>query len=51
MIDSLFEAMGFKRVATVKDNIIYPVEFQCDICGDCHDKDRVPFGCQTGDGE
>ena len=28
-----------------------PDEVQCDICGDCHDKDRVPFGCQTGDGE
>ena len=20
----------------------------CDICGDCHELDNVPFGCQTG---
>ena len=20
----------------------------CDICGDCHEIDNVPFGCQTG---
>ena len=20
----------------------------CDTCGDCHEVDNVPFGCQTG---
>ena len=23
----------------------------CEICGEHHEPDRVPFGCQTGDGE
>ncbi len=26
-------------------------EVQCDICGDVHDVDSVPIGCETGDGE
>lgn len=50
-IDSMMEAMGFKRVAVQKDNVVYPVEFQCDICGDYHESDDVPRMCETGDGE
>lgn len=23
----------------------------CDICGDYHEVDNIPFGCQTEDGE
>lgn len=50
-IDSMLEAMGFKRVAVQKENVVYPVEFQCDICGDHHESDDVPRMCETGDGE
>jgi hypothetical protein len=25
-------------------------EVQCDICGDYHKVDKVPYTCQTGDG-
>lgn len=49
MVDALFEALGFKRIATVEGNVIKPVEWQCDICGD-HDCDN-PRSCETGDGE
>lgn len=50
-IDAMMEAMGFKRVAVKKDNVIYPTEFQCDICGDYHETDNVPRLCEKGDGE
>lgn len=51
MVDALFEALGFKRIAVVDDNVIYPTEFQCPVCGDYHEEDNVPLMCETGDGE
>lgn len=50
-LNQVREAMGFRRVAVQKDNVVYPVEFQCDICGDYHESDDVPRMCETGDGE
>lgn len=53
MVDALFEALGFKRIATVEGNVIKPTEWgkdkQCPICGD-HDCTN-PRSCETGDGE
>lgn len=34
----------------IKDLSINEELISCDICGDCHEIDNVPWGCQTGDG-
>jgi len=49
MVDSFMAIFGMKRIASVSDNVITPVEFErCGICGDS-DCDN-PRECETGDG-
>jgi len=36
---------NFAELLDLTDAII-----SCDICGDCHNINEVPFVCQTGDG-
>jgi len=55
LADSFMAIFGFKRVATVRGNIITPTEWDedgifCDICGDYHEPCDVPRECETGDG-
>ena len=51
LADSFMSIFGFKRKAIVRGNVIEPVfERQCDICGDYHRDDEVPYACETGDG-
>lgn len=50
--DSFMGIFGFRRVASVKDNVITPVfTIECAVCGESHRSDDVPFNCETGDGE
>lgn len=50
--DSFMGIFGFRRIASVKDNVITPVfNIECAVCGESHRSDNVPFNCQTGDGE
>lgn len=57
MVDALFEALGFKRIATSDGKVIKPIAFerndmsQCDTCGDYHPQGELPRSCETGDGE
>lgn len=63
--DSFMAIFGFRLIAKQNGNIIEPVAFLhcshceehhedgalfCDICGDQHHGDQVPFACETGDG-
>ena len=50
--DSFMAIFGFKRIASVKDNVIMPVfDVQCSVCGEPHPSDNIPLQCETGDGE
>ncbi len=54
--DSLKDArvwLMFNEKMTTRKGIRYNYRsyITCDICGDCHDIDSIPMGCQTGDGE
>lgn len=49
--DAFMSIFGLKRSAIIKGNVIEPVfEVKCDICGDVHRSDEIPFQCETGDG-
>lgn len=49
--DSLMSIFDFKRAATIRGNVIEPVfEIECQVCGDHHRTDEIPFTCETGDG-
>lgn len=51
LADSFMGIFGFKRIATIKGNVIEPVfEPKCDICGDFHMSNNIPYHCETGDG-
>ena len=50
--DSFMAIFGFKRSATIKGNVIEPVfDVECQVCGETHRSDDIPFQCETGDGE
>jgi len=50
--DALMAIFGYRRKAVVRDNVIYPViEIQCEVCGEMHRSDNIPFNCENGDGE
>lgn len=51
LADSFMKIFGFKRIASVKGSVIHPVFMvQCEICGDAHPSNAVPYQCETGDG-
>lgn len=45
-------AMGIPPgVASLNQSNSTPLEVQCNICGDYHESDAVPYACQTGDSQ
>lgn len=52
LADSFMAIFGLTRVATMRGNVIEPVfQVECDVCGESHRSDNVPFTCENGDGE